>query len=313
MSDLSDFRNGYNQNLDTVLSLKLRLAMVVVSVVILFLNGVSIVAIYRTRHTPKTARFLSTALLIFDFVATAMYTVRRLVENTKDNFIFQIIAMGFNYLGYLDIAIMSVERLVVFQWPNFYIRRVTFTSLRVVCFVIWTLYGIIYAFECGLCYANVDDNDPDTIYCFTRVIHDQLRIIYGSTTTVSCFCLIKICFIIGSQAQKTKGSRHSWNSNKSSIVVLVCVINYLVSTICVTVMTYTIEEAYIRRLTNDLFMIANGFVDTCVYALWFKECRLELLKILGRVFPKINRKIHVMRIEIFDISTYQKRTLSSSE
>ena len=313
MSNLSDFRNGYNQNLDTALDIEIRLFLLSVSVVIMFLNGISLVAMNRTRHTPRTARFLSMSLLVFDFMAALMYTVRRMIVNTPLNLLFQLIAMGFNFLGFLNIAIMSLERLVVFRWPNFYLRKVSYSAIWRISVFVWVGYSFTWVFGCSWCFIHVDDADPKTIYCFTRVIHNNLRVIYSSTTAISCACLMNICFIIAHQASKTTGTRIALNSNKSTIVVMMCIANYLVATICNTAFTYLIEEAYIRRLVNDLMMIANGFVDTCVYVLWFKECRLEVIKMLGRVFPSIDKKVHAMRIEIFDISTYEKRTSSDLE
>lgn len=309
MEPHSDFRNGYNQNLDTVLDIKIRIVLVLVSLVILFVNGISFIALKRTRHTPRTAKFLSSSLLVFDFVATLMYTIRRLITDTQLNFLFQILAMSFNYLGFIDIAIMSIERLILFHWPNFYIRKITLSAFRRICFASWVLYILFWLSDCIMCYVAVDDNDPKTIYCFTDVIHRHIRIVYWSTTMVSCVCLMKIIVIITNQSSKMTGNKTVWHTNKSTMVVLICIVNYIITTVCGFFITYFVEEAYLRRLFNDLLMICNGLVDTSVYVLWFKECRLEILKILGKMFPSLNKYAEAMRIIVFDITTYNNQVL----
>ncbi|KAH3693591.1 hypothetical protein DPMN_081055 [Dreissena polymorpha] len=49
-------------------------------------------------------------------------------------------------------------------------------------------------------------------------------------------------------------------------------------------------------------MLFNGLVDTCVYVLWYRECRLELLKMAAKVFPYLQAHTERMRLEVFEIS-----------
>lgn len=310
MANDTDFQSGFIQNLDLLLDLRIRLVVVAASVAVMSVIGVSFIVLNRTRHTPRTARFLSSTLLVFDFIAALMYAIRKLVEDVNWNYMFQLSAMGFSFLGYINIAIMSVERLVVFHWPNFYLRKVTFSPFRKLCYAIWVTYESVWAFECIACYTFIGDSKRETAFCFTSVLQRHMRFVFLTTTTIACLCLIKISFIIASQSKKTSGKMNTRQNNRSTVVVFICIINYVVTTICVFAITFLIKEVHIRRMCNDLLMLANGLVDTCAYVLWFRECRLELLKILSCLFPSLKTKAEEMRIRIFDISTFDKQTLS---
>ncbi|KAH3836600.1 hypothetical protein DPMN_109971 [Dreissena polymorpha] len=61
-----------------------------------------------------------------------------------------------------------------------------------------------------------------------------------------------------------------------------------------------------QRYGIDIFATANCILDPFVYVLWFRECRMELLKMLAGCLPTspyLQDKIEKMRVEIFCIST----------
>lgn len=305
-------QDGYSANLDNLLDLKYRLMITFASFIVMFVNGTSFIALNRTRHTPRSARFLSSSLLVFDFMATVFYTVRKVIDDARFNLLFQLFGMGCNFLGYVNIAIMSIERLLLFHWPNFYLRRVSYKVFKRICIVIWLLYSIEWIIETGLCYVFIDRKNIYSMFCFTRAIQRHLIGVYGTSSLVSCTCLFKITLIIANQSSKTMGGKGTWRNNKATVVVFICIVNYLLTTLCGVTMTFVIPENYVRRATNDLLMITNGFVDCCTYVLWFRECRLELLKLFGGVCPGFNKKADKMRFELFDIMTYSKSTTYTS-
>ena len=308
LSETEIFRNGYSQNLDFMVDSYYRLSLVAVSVVVLFINGISFLALIRTRHIPPTVKFMSTSLLAFDFVSTLIYTARKLIEHIAANLLLQYLAMGLNFLAYINIAIMSVERLVVFNWPNFYLRTVTFHTYKKFCFVVWILYETAWLVDVGLCYVRVDDNDPGSHSIFTQVIERHVSIVYWGSTFVSCICLFKVTSIIAKQSRKTgvKNSK-SLQSNKATIIVFICIINYLTTTTVSAILAFTIARAYVRRFASDVLVLINCLVDTCAYVLWFKECRMELFKMFSWVSPSFVKKAEDLRVEVFDIMTYSNK------
>lgn len=309
MANITGFINGYNENLDFMLELEFRLAMIVTSSVVVIVIGVSFLALQRTHHIPQTARFLSSSLLIFDFLGLLIYTFRKLIEDTRYNLMAQLAAMGFNFLAYLNVAIMSVERLLVFQWPNFYLRNVKFSVFKKICLIIWILYEVSWAADVGMCYKLVDESDPESFRIFTAVIQRHVKMVYWTSAFVSCICLIKVSFIIIKQSRKTSvGGRKSTLQNyKSTMVVMVCIVSYMVTIVVSMALTYFITEAYWRRMANDLLIICNCLVDTVAYVLWFKECQMEIYIMFGYIFPRFIKKADKLRVEVFNVMAYDKK------
>lgn len=137
--------DAYTNNLDFFVDVEIKVSIFIVSVLVLIFTGISFIALLRTRSTPKRARFLSAALLVFDFLSTLMYTIRKIVEDPRYNLMFQLIAMACSYSAYINIAIMSLERLLMFEWPIFYLRYVRFCWMKIFCVAIWSTYLGIYA------------------------------------------------------------------------------------------------------------------------------------------------------------------------
>ena len=308
MSNLTTYNGvllGYSTSLDTLLDIRLRVAVFILSVIVMTFNSICFIALCRTRHTPRSARFLSLALLIFDNLASATFAIRRFVPVARYNLGFQLTALGFIYLSYVAIALMSVERLVVFQWPNFYLRRVTLGLSRKIAITIWTSYFTLWTFECTRCYIMVDLANIETLMCFEYLIARYVIATHLCATLLSCICLMRISLIIVKQTSKTSGKRKTIQTYKSTVIVLLCVLNTILNTACGFILVYTVKNNYDRRATTDIQTVINGFLDTCVYVLWYKECRLELMKMFTRWFPSLNKNVEDMRISIFEIMTYR--------
>lgn len=68
------------------------------------------------------------------------------------------------------------------------------------------------------------------------------------------------------------------------------------------------------RFFSAMFMLSvfNCVVNPCLYVFWYRECRMELLKICVGCVPKLQSKVESMRIEIFDIVTAVNRPKESA-
>lgn len=289
--------------LDGLVDMAIRIPVLAASLVVLLFNIVSLVAMNRTSHTPKTARFLSSALLVFDVVTLSMYTVRKFIRNGRYNLHIQMLAICWCFLAYVDITIMSLERLLVFQWPNFYLRRFSFSKFRVMCLCFWTVYFLFYAFYVVVCF-TLHCEEKDLRGCFDPMVYNYIKVTFPTFAIVSCFSLMKIILLI---RHHTKGT--TLPSYKSTVIVFLCCFNYVAAAIFYAViMLVTVQDNFMRRILLDILMVTNGFLDSCVYVWWYKECRLEMLKLLSKVFPSFEKKIEKMRIEVFDIMTYVSKT-----
>lgn len=290
-------------NLDAMVDTEFQVFVITASVLILSINGLCLVALNRTKHTPKVARFLSSALLVFDFVTVLLYTIRKMVSPGRLNMTIQAFGIGWSFLTHLNIAIMSIERLIVFQWPNFYLRRVTFSTFRKVAFTVWIVYMISWtvgSFRCTFCCLT----ETGIRICFLDVVMKYIMITFPLSSVVSCCCLTRIVVIIQLQASKLKEVGCSVRKHKSTIVVMLCCFNSVVTMIIhVVILLFTLQDNVKRRIILDSVMIVNGFVDTFVYVLWYKECRLEILKLLAKSCPVLENRVENFRKNVFHIPT----------
>mgnify|MGYP000309593752 CR=1 FL=1 len=289
-------------NQDSRMYTSYQVIIVVISVLILLMNGLCLVALNRTHNTPAVARFLSSALLVFDFITNLLYTVRKTVSDGRINLTVQFLAIGWSFLAYVNIAVMSVERLIVFQWPNFYLRRVTCAICRLIAFTIWVVYIIAWTLESGSC-TLLFETETKIRVCFRHVVLRYVVVTFPLSALISCCCLAKILIIIRTQANKLKEGGRIVRNHKSTIVVMFCCINYVITMVMyVVIMLFTLRDNLKRRILLELLMIVNGLVDISVYVLWYKECRLELLKLLAKLFPGLNRNVEKLRIKVFNIA-----------
>lgn len=288
-------------NLDEMLNIYARIGIMALATLILIFTAVSLFALNRTRHTPKTARFLASGLLVFDSGTTLTYTVRKLVSEPGFNRYINILGTGWSLLAYLQIGTMCVERLLVFQWPNFYLRSVSFKKVRVICLLVWLSYFVAWIVATGRCTFIYCTDEADE--CFNESIIGFVMVICPASVLVSSISLIKIASLIRKQKAKFQNSPSVIRNYKSTFVVFLCFINYIFTTLVYGILAGTVKGNLERRIVMDGLMTVNGLLDTLVYVLWYKECRLEFIKMASKTFPSLNKKIDKMKLSIFDIVT----------
>ncbi|KAH3701114.1 hypothetical protein DPMN_076098 [Dreissena polymorpha] len=91
--------------------------------------------------------------------------------------------------------------------------------------------------------------------------------------------------------------------------------------ILVTSLTYGIILVFIRsmgispyivRLSLDAVSTLNCLLDPFLYGMWFKECKLELLKIFSWLGPSVRKKTNLLQYEVFDIVPYESTVSNKS-
>lgn len=276
----------------------------------LVFSALSFVAINKTRNIPRTACFLSSSLIFFDSATTLTYATRKFVEDSHVLNIITVIGLGWSYASFVNVAIMAVERLIIFQWPYFYMRHVTYGACVKLLVVVMVVFLGAWTAEWISCFFT------KTGFWNIRRCLDPIVIKYMTATFATLFlviltCFIKIIIIISKQRNKVQPqSETSTRNHRSTIVVFLCCINYFLTALINIALVYTLAEITIvvRRTILDVLYMLNGLVDTCVYVLWYKECRYELLKLLACLVPPLKPKVEHMRVEIFDIMAHVQTT-----
>ena len=277
----------------------IRVSLVTTSIVLMLFSVLALIALSRTKNIPKTACILSTSLLFFDCVTVLTYGVRNIVTDPVLLNIITLVGIGWATSSFINVAVMALDRLILFQWPYFYVRRFTNGSYVTVYYIIIAVYLIIFSGHWVNCFISMSDY-RETRQCMLPLIIGYMTVTQSVSVLVCIPCFLWIAVIIIKQRQK----KRSRSEKNPTIVVFVCCINYGLSTIGVFILLYTICQFTIiaRRTATDIIHFVNVLVDTAVYVLWFKECRYELFKIIGCLIPPLRQRIERMRNEVFDVT-----------
>lgn len=276
----------------------------------LIFSGLSFVAINRTHNIPRTASFLSSTLIIFDCATTFTYATRKFVEDSDVLNVITLIGVGWSYASFINVAIMAVERLIVFQWPYFYMRHVSHGTCTKLLFSIMVVYLGAWTSEWVVCFIT-KTGFWNIRRCLDPIVIKYMTATFATLAIVTTTCFMKILIIITNQRKKVQPHSETASRNhRSTIVVFLCCINYFFTAVINLILVYTLAQITIvvRRTILDVLYMLNGLIDTCVYVLWYKECRYELLKILSSCIPPLKPKAERMRVEIFDIVTHTQTT-----
>lgn len=274
-----------------------------------FVCCISLVAIQRTRKTPYSTKILSIGLLVYDSLFLICSSTAKMFKYT-DAFIIQQSARGFQISSNLIILGMALERLFVLNWPYIYLKVATKHRTRIVCFGVIFFAALQYIAVRGLgCYARSRFVDCGLV----------LQIYFVSIAFIvpilSFIAYYKIYTIV-----RQKGSEHSFKYRptqyKGTIVSFVYLINATLSmlTFLGLAIFYAmrtskgVKEDGLVGMWTDSLNIINCIADPLIYVIYFREARLEILKMLALVCPFQIPKIETMRMEIFNIMTSSSKT-----
>ena len=298
-SDTTTPQTGLNSDFADVHDLvAIKAGLITLAWVLLSISVTAFIALNRTRAIPKTACILSSSLLWFDCATILAFAVRNIVT---DNIILNILTMvglTMSSASFINIAVMSMDRLILFQWPYFYIRH--FTNGSYVYFYYIIVVGFIVSFCANWMQCFIS---PSSFWDVRQCIVPLITVYMATSHVASvlfCFpCFVWIAIIVAKQQRKER----SKSERNPTMVVLLCCINYSITTVIVLILLFTACYTTIifRRTATDLLYMFNGLLDTFVYVLWFKECRYELLKIVSCFVPPLRPKLEKMRHEVFDV------------
>ena len=276
-----------------------RAGLITTSIVLLVFSLAALVALSRTKTIPTTARTLSSSLLWFDSATMLAFAFRNMVDDSFISNLLTMFGLTMSSASFVNIAVMSFDRVICFQWPYFYIRHFTHGSYVIVYYMI--IVGTIIPFIA----LWIDCCVTMPSFWEIRQCLLPLTTVFLASSHVICVLICIPCFVwITVIVIKNQRKERSKKDISSTISVVVCSINYGFTTIIALTFLFTACHTTIilRRTISQLLYMMNGFVDTCVYVLWFKECRYQLLNIVGVLVPALRQKIARMRNEVFDLS-----------
>ena len=275
----------------------------VVSAVAFILCSLSFVAISRTKKTPYSTKLLSMGLLSFDIIFLVLACVSKLF-NYQDVVVVWHTTRGFQIAAQILVGSMALERLFIINWPYVYLRTATIKLTQRICFGIYLFSILQYFVVRGLaCYARkkvFGCGIPFFTYYFA---------ISFLIPTVSLISYGKIYRIIRNKKGK-KLHRYKLKQYKGTVSSFLVLINCTVTqTLCLILSVLNVlrfnsgvNGSGSTATLADCVNLINCIVDPLIYVIWFKETRMEILKLIQVVCPLVKPKVQKMRHEIFLIS-----------
>lgn len=269
-------------------------------------NGFTIcglLAFMKTRAVPKTAKFLSCGLLIFDSSAIFLLNIRKFFTGIINIHIIAI-AYTLSFLAYMNIIFMSCDRYLILSYPFRYIRMEKVMKPFVV--FSWSFYSLTMLIICYVkCFGQYTD-PTSLVKCNVSIYGRVVLIIFPLIMLLSMFFFVKVLIVIYNVKCSEKRAIRL-RDFKSTTVMLCCVVNFVtVALVCFLSVLIPMDDN-VRRMFGDAVFTANGVFDTLAYVLIFRECRMIFMRLLGFFSSKAKIKAENMRIEIFNIVPSSKK------
>ena len=91
--------------------------------------------------------------------------------------------------------------------------------------------------------------------------------------------------------------------NRNTYLVFAYLVTMTIALISVVLVSFVVEGTGVIQFGSIIIVLLNGTIDPCMYVLWFKECKLELMKMMAVCRPSLYDKAELRRIQIYDIVT----------
>ena len=282
---------------------------VTIATVAVFLCCVSLLGIVKTKRTVYVIKLFSAGLLVVDIFFLIISSISKFFPY-QHVFLLQHVARGLHVTSWIAVVVMSLERLYAINWPYLYIRMATKRRCRAVCVGTYTIGFLQYAIIRGLaCYTS----QKGAVECTGafRVYLLLLLVLMPAISFVS-YCQLYRIFKQSFQhmshhRKRISEFRGTWVSFVYMINTFICSLVYLVSGVHIVVSGINTYHHGRLGMITDFISLVRCFVDPLVYIIWYRETRLQLLKVAQSCFPGIEPKVKKMQVEIFNIQTYSPK------
>lgn len=267
---------------------------------------ISLFAIIKTKRTVYSTRLFSSGLLIYDILFLIFSGISKFFVY-EDGYFLQHLARGFHVSSWIIVGSMSFERLCAINWPYSYLKIASKCRTRAICMAVIVISFLQYWIIRGCaCYAT---NEHITCGIGLKV---YLLVIFVVMPVFSFISYGKVYRIINKNSEQIR-KRHRMSDFRGTLVSFLYLINtalssmvYLISGIYALVRLSGDKDGRLAAVT-DFINLVNCLADPLIYVIWFREARLEILKLGMMCFPNIEPKISKMHIEIYNIPIYSPK------
>ena len=290
----------------TILPLHFLLFYLSVTTFALTLCILTLIAVYRTKRTPYSTKLLSLGLIFYDSLFLVTAAGAKFVS-FEDGLTFRVFFRGFQLAGGgIIVCAMAVERLFVLKWPYVYIRLGTRRRTRLVCLTIIVL-GFLQYMLARLLLCNASGRATN---CSVPIgIYFALVLAICLATSVASY--VKIYALIRKTSSQMTNLSHYKGTRASFLFLINSSIAFSVYLAISAYLAIAVppqdkeEQAQVSNLADSVYVL-NCIFDPLVYAIWFKEVQMELLKIFSPICPCFRPTVERMRIHVFSIDMNTK-------
>ena len=268
----------------------------VASFVTLLLCLVICVGIARTKKTPYPTKLLCMGLLFYNCLFLIFASVSKLFPH-EESFLLRNLSRGFHTAAQILVAFMAYERFFALNWPYIYLKKST-RLVRNVCLSIIVLSFLHFALLKGtVCYARgqyykcimniyfpvacaliLVSSFAAFIQIYTVIRRKSLAMRQYRATIASFMYLVNCTVFIGVYLGLAVFHTFNWASDATPVA-----------------------DGWLFQLL-DVIYVANCIIDALIYGLWFREVRLEILKMVAARFPSLETYVERMRVDVFEIA-----------
>ena len=281
-----------------------------ISAIALTLCLLTFIAVYRTKRVPYPTKLLSLGLIAYDCLFIVIATGGKFVT-FEESVTLRLFTRGFQLAAQIIVMFMAIERYFVLNWPYIYMRLGTKRRTRKICIAIIVVSLLQYLLiRLLLCNAR-----GKTTSCSVQLgIYFALSLIIFFAVSIAAY--VKIFVVIFKTQTKSaclreyKGTRASFLFLINSTVTL-CTYIAIAIYLAVGVSTDDSEhQALVSNLTDFVYILTCIF-DALVYAIWFKETQMQIVKIFSNIFPCLEPVAEEMHIQAFSIDLNVCRNVKS--
>lgn len=254
---------------------------------------VSVAAIYRTKRTPRTARFLTCALISFECVGLLSLDMDKYISNMDISPLFRLHIIVLGLLIYTTILLMAFERLSFLNATNVFhnndFRHKLITRLAI---CLWMVEVIaIFTFRMLVCGNSI--SCANATQKTVRVTNFVILLIADGLGVLTFYHLRTNAHVLHGPI---------FSARATTILFLYIAIYTLFSAVLAIGFLLSLA-AHLPQMYHVIGLIAC-VIEPIIYVYWYKESRMELMKLFSVCFPKLTTVTERMRIDIFNIPTY---------
>ncbi|XP_060589395.1 uncharacterized protein LOC132744653 [Ruditapes philippinarum] len=278
--------------------------------VILMCDVFTIVSIISTKRIPFAPKLLISITLICNSLFLVICMIAHGAGFTKPISwaILTELVRIVTVVSWTSVTILSLERVMCLYHPNLYTR---IANKRTITKVVIVGICLTLCIKLSVRYLLIPLIMDDEFNFIQATKNSELIICFlGACLFINTVCYIAI-FRVVKKLMKVIESLHITGSQSTDkhfvstrnitciIVVFQLVHNPLFISVCVNAFT---ENNSGNTRISALFMLIMCTVNPVLYAWRLKECRYVMFRFVGKAFNIFDKKIEVMRIEVYDIT-----------